>query len=118
MSLTLSDDTPTNSTYKVISQKASEMILRDSASTLDNPRTFRISHQTSTDPNGTDRHLAQCVRVDDDSDDMPQTGSVHVVGALPREGVTSANLKLEWEKLKNFVDDNWDDFVGGFFPET
>jgi hypothetical protein len=49
---------------------------------------------------------------------MPQTGSVHVVAALPREGVASADLLLEWQKVKNFVDDNWDDFIAGFFPEV
>lgn len=118
MSLTMSDDTPTNSTYKIISNSKSEMILRDSASTLDEPRTFRVSHQESKDPNGTDRHLAQCVRTDDDADGMPQAGSVHVVAAQPREGVSNANLLLEWEKLRNWIDANWDDFCGGFFPDA
>jgi hypothetical protein len=41
---------------------------------------------------------------------------VHVVYEQPREGVTSANMKLEWQKLKNFVDANWDDIAGGFMP--
>lgn len=114
--LTLTDDTPTNSTYKLISSNKGETIYRDSVSSLDEPRTFRASHQTSTEPNGTDRHLAQLIRVDDDADGLPQSGTVHVVVALPREGVTAANLKLEWEKLKNYIDADWDDFIGGFPP--
>lgn len=115
-SLTLSDDTPTNYTYKLISNNKNEMILRESTSTLDEPRTFRVSHQVDGNVNGVDRHLAQLVRVDDDADDAPHSGSVHVVLAQPREGVTSANMELEWQKLKNFIDANWDDFVGGFMP--
>ena len=117
-SLTMADDTPTNSTYKIISNSKNEMILRDTASSLDESRTFRVAHTPSSEPNGTDRHLAQMVRIDDDADDVPQTGSVHVVAAQPREGVTEANLQLEWEKLKNWVDANWDAFIGGFFPDV
>jgi len=118
MSLTMTDDTPTNSTYKVISQKTGEIIFRDSASTLDEPRTFRVSHQSPSDPNGVDRHLAQMVRSDDNADGMPQVGSVHIVVAQPREGVAQADLLLEWEKLRNWVDANWADFAqGGFLPE-
>ena len=117
MSITLTDDTPTASTYKVISNNNAEIICRDSASSLDEPRTFRESHTASKDPNGSDRHFAQCVRVDDDADGVPQTGTVHVVLVTPREGVSNADMKLEWEKLKNHIDDNWSDFSNGFKPE-
>jgi len=118
MSITLTDDTPTNSTYKVISNTSTEIILRDSASSLDEPRTFRESHQASKDPNGSDRHFAQLVRVDDDADGIPQTGSIHIVLVMPREGVTNADMLLEWQKLKNYIDDNWDAFSNGFKPEA
>jgi hypothetical protein len=114
--LILADDTPTNSTYKLVSSAKNEMILRDSGSTLDEPRTFRVAHTISSKQNGSDRHLVQLVRVDDDTEGVPYTGLVHVVYEQPREGVTSANMKLEWQKLKNFVDANWDDIAGGFMP--
>jgi len=114
--LTLTDDTPTNYTYKFISSKSGEILLRDSASSLDEPRTFRVSHQVASEPNGTDRHLAQLVRVDDDAEGVPFSGAVHVVLAMPREAVAAADMEIEWQKLKNYIDDNWSDFINGFLP--
>lgn len=116
-SLTMTDDTPTNVTYKPISTRSNEMILRDDSSTLDEPRTVTFSHTISSDPNGTDRHLVKMSRTDDDADGVPHTGTVHVVVALPREGVTSADLQLQWEMLKNHLDANWASVVGGFLPD-
>jgi hypothetical protein len=89
---------------------------RDSNSTISNPRTLRISHQNANSATGTDRHLVQFSRTDDDANEVPYTGTVHAVFALPREGVTSANLKLEWEKLKNLIDASIDEIIGGFMP--
>lgn len=114
--LSITDDTPTNSTYNLVSLQGGEAIYRDAASSLTEQRTLRISHQNSTSVDGTDRHLVQFSRTDDDADDNPYMGTVHVVLALPREGVTSANLVLEWEKLKNLVDASIDDLLGGFMP--
>lgn len=114
--LSITDDTPTNSTYNLTKLSESEAIYRDAASLITNPRTLRISHQTATQADGVDRHLVQFGRVDDDADSVPYTGTVHVVFALPREGVTSANLTLEWEKLKNLVDASVAELLGGFMP--
>lgn len=116
--LTLADDTPTNSTYNLVSLQGSEAIYRDAASVISNPRTLRISHQTSKEADGIDRHLVQLSRTDDDADDVPHTGTVHVVLAHPREGVTSANIALEWEKLKNCVDASITELLGGFMPSA
>lgn len=113
---TFSDDTPTNSTYKLVSSTKNEMILRDEGSSLDKPRTFRQSHQIAKATDGVDQHLVQLQRTDDDVDGAPHVGSVHTVIRNPREGVTSADLLLEWQKLKNYIDANWDDIVGGFLP--
>lgn len=116
--LTLADDTPTNSTYNLVSLRDSEAIYRDAASSISNPRTLRISHQTATQPDGSDRHLVQMSRTDDDADGVPYTGTVHVVFALPREGVAEADFLLEWEKLKNLVDASISDLVDGFMPSA
>lgn len=116
-SLTMTDDTPTAVTYKLVSNKSNEMILRDSASDLDQPRTVTFSHQISSANNGTDRHLIKMTRVDDDADGNPYTGTVHVVVALPREGVSSADLQDQWEMLKNHLDANWANVVAGFLPD-
>lgn len=114
-SITLQDDAATNYTYSLVSLKDTEALYRDSASALQNPRTLRIAHTTAKAGDGTDRHLIQVARVDDDTDGVPFTGSVHVVIALPREGVSQADLELEWEKLKNFVDTGFSSLCGGFF---
>lgn len=114
--ITLSDDVPNNSTYLLMSIKDNEAIYRDQASSLSEPRNFRISHQLSKTQDGTDRHLVQCIRTDEDADGDPHVGSVHVVFASPRDGVTAANLTLEYEKLRNWLDANIADILGGFMP--
>lgn len=114
--LSITDDTPTNSTYNLVSLQGNEAIYRDAASSITEQRTLRISHQTASNDDGVDRHLVQFARTDDDADDVPFTGTVHAVFALPRKGVTSANLTLEWEKLKNLVDASIADLLGGFMP--
>lgn len=114
--LSITDDTPTNSTYNLVSLRDSEAIYRDAASEISEQRTLRISHQTATQDDGTDRHLVQFSRTDDNADDEPYTGTVHVVFALPRDGVSSANLTLEWEKLKNLVDASIAELLAGFMP--
>jgi len=114
--LTLADDTPTNSTYNLVSLRDSEAIYRDAASTLTEQRTLRISHQLATTVDGTDRHLVQLSRTDDNAGDVPYTGTVHVVIAAPRDGVTEADLVLEWEKLKNLVDASIANLYDGFMP--
>jgi hypothetical protein len=117
-SLVIKDDTPTSSTYNLMSANGSEVIYRDAASSLSNPRILRVSHQNATKADGTDRTLISFSRVDDDADGVPFTGTVHIVFARPREGVSSADLLLEWEKLKNTADANISNLVGGFFPDT
>lgn len=117
-SITMTDDTPTNVTYGLVSAKGNEMILRDTSSSLDTPRLAQFSSQISNSANGTDRHLIKMTRTDDDADGNPITGSVHTVIALPREAVSSANLQLQWEMMKNYIDANWDSIVGGFLPDA
>lgn len=114
--LTLKDDTPTPSTYNLQTLQGNEAIYRDAASTLSNPRYLRVSHQITKENTGIDRHLVQLSRMDDDADGVPFTGTAHVVFAIPRDGVTSADMVLEWEKLKNCVDVAIDDLLAGFMP--
>lgn len=114
--ITLTDDTPTNSTYNLESIKDREAIYRDAGSSLGNERTFRVSHTLAKTPDGTDRHLVQSARTDDDADGVPFTGTVHAVFALPRSGVSSADLVLEYEKLRNWLDANIADVLNGFLP--
>jgi hypothetical protein len=116
--LVIKDDTPTSSTYNLMAANGSEVIYRDAASTLSNPRVLRVSHQIAKSNDGIDRSLVSLSRVDDDADDVPFTGSVHIVVSQPRDGVTQANLILEWEKLKNIFDANVTDIFGGFFPSN
>lgn len=117
-SLTLKDDTPTSSTYNLISLSGSEAVYRDAASDIGEPRTLRISHSTTKEADGTDRHLVQLSRTDDNGDAIPYTGTIHVVIAFPRDGVSSANMLLEWEKLKNCVDVSISELLGGFMPSA
>lgn len=112
----LTDDTPTNSTYLLMSIKDNEAIYRDQGSSLGNERVFRVAHTVAKNNDGSDRHLVQCNRTDDDADGIPFTGSVYVVLNLPRSGVTSADLILEYEKLRNWLDTNIADVLGGFLP--
>lgn len=102
--------------YVQISLNGTEAIYRDDSSSLQNPRTLRVSHENAKAPDGTDRHLVQLVRVDDDADGVPYTGTVHVVLAVPREGVSQADMLLEFNKLKDVVTDFWDEIIAGFFP--
>jgi hypothetical protein len=101
--------------YEQISQSNSENIFRDVASSLANPCTLRIAH-TDGGPNGTDRHLVQFARTDDDADGMPITGTVHIVIAAPRTGVAKADLETELTKLCTLVAAEWDDIYNGFVP--
>lgn len=116
--LTLKDDTPTSSTYNLVSLRDSEAIYRDAASSLTEQRTLRISHSTANSDSGIDRHLVQLNRTDDDADDVPHTGTIHVVVAMPRDGVTTADMLLEWEKLKNCVDVSISELLAGFMPSA
>lgn len=116
--LTLKDDTPTASTYNLVSLRDSEAIYRDAASSLTEQRTLRISHQTANAADGADRHLVQLARTDDDASDVPHTATIHVVISAPREGVSEANLLLEWEKLKNLVDVSIAELYDGFMPSS
>lgn len=114
MSITFTDDTPTNSTYiEVSTGKQNEYFFRDQAATLDQARTCRVSHQMATNSEGTDRHFIGMTRTDETAEEQAYVGTVHTVIGLPRKGVTSANLKLEWEKLKNKIDANWDNLMAG-----
>lgn len=112
--ITVNDGTA-NVVYEVISQSNSETILRDVASTLSSPRNLRISH-TDGGANGTDRHLVQFLRTDDDADGMPVTGTVHVVIAAPRTGVSKADLEVELTKLTTLITASWDEVYNGFVP--
>lgn len=116
--LTLKDDTPTSYTYVLTSLNGNEAVYRDNSSSLQNPRLMRISHQITSKDDGSDRHLVQLSRSDDNADGDPFLGSVHVVLSLPREGVTSADLVLEWEKLKNCVDVAITELLDGFMPSA
>jgi hypothetical protein len=115
MTIQLTDGTNT-ADYVTISTSRNEYIFRDDSSTLQNPRTLRVSHQVANSPDGVDRHLVQMVRNDDDEDGNPIQGSVHVVLAAPRTGVTKANLLLQWEMLRRFVDAQFDELYDGFPP--
>lgn len=112
------DDTPTSSTYKRMTANGSESTYRDEASTFSNPRTIRVSHQKASSSSGADRTLVEFARVDDNTDGVPRKGSVHTVFNQPREGVTQANILLEWEKMKNHIDANIGEYIAGFFPDT
>jgi len=116
--LTLKDDTPTSSTYNLVSLRDSEAIYRDAASSLTEQRTLRFSHSAATTADGIDRHLIQLVRTDDNANDVPYTGTIHVVIAMPRDGVSEANIILEWEKLKNGVDVSIAEILNGFMPSA
>lgn len=116
--LTLKDDTPASSVYNLVSLQGSEAIYRDAASSINNQRTLRISHQIATQSDGIDRHLVQLARTDDDADGIPFTCTAHVVFAIPRDGVTEADFLLEWEKLKNIVDVSVAELYDGFMPSS
>jgi hypothetical protein len=117
-SITVSDGT-NSFTYNQVSlkstSKSSEAIYRDAASTLALPKTIRVSHELAPSVTGTDRHLVQFNTTELDND-VPYTGSAHVVFAAPRKGVSSADMLVEWKKLKDLVDDHFDLLLGGFFP--
>lgn len=114
-SITFTDDTPTASTYSEISTgKKNEYLYQDDSCTLDEARTCRLSHQIATTPNGVNQHLVQMLRTDESAtEDISATGGVHIVIKNPKQVVTSADLLLEWEKLKNKVDEQWDRIVAG-----
>jgi hypothetical protein len=116
MSTITATDGTTPVTYEQISLTSSEGIYRDVSSTLSNPRTIRVSHDSASSNTGTDRHLVQFARTDDDADGLPYTGGPHVVFAAPREGVTKADFLIEWKMLKNLIDAKFDDIYGGFQP--
>lgn len=95
-----------------------EGMYRDDSSSLSEPRTLRISHDMSKTADGVDRHLISFARTDDDGDDVPHTGTVHVVFAAPRDGVLQADLIKEWVKLKTLIDAHTATLLGGFQPQT
>lgn len=105
-----------NSTYVQTSITKKEGLYRDDSSTLQNPRIARVSHESATSATGSDRHLVQLTRTDDDADGVPFTGSVHVVINAPREGVALADLNKEWVKLSTLITAKWSTIVGGFQP--
>lgn len=110
------NDGTANKTYNMVSLSGNEAIYRDVASTLTNPETLRISHDVSKTADGTDRHLIQLARVDDDANGVPYTGTVHIVIAMPREGVAAADMLKEFIKLHTYVTAEWSDLIEGFIP--
>jgi hypothetical protein len=116
-SITINDGVA-DTEYQCISLKENESIYREVTSPLSNPRTLRISHEIAKSASGTDRHLVAFARTDDNADQIPFVGTVHAVLAVPRDGVTAADLKKEWVKLKTFLDTHFDTIVGGFTPLT
>jgi hypothetical protein len=111
---TFTDDTPTASTYtQVATTGADQYLYRDASSSLDEPRTARLSHTIAKSANGVNRHLLQMSRTNETDDGVSYTGSVHVVIAMPKAGVAAADMLLEWEKLRNMVDDDWSLIIAG-----
>lgn len=115
------DGGTTHLTYEVISSSKvsankSETLYREQTSSLAEPRTLQVSHDIATAQDGIDRHLVKLARTDEDADGNPFTGSVHCVIAAPRDGVTKANLLLEFKKLYDVISENWDSVYGGFMP--
>lgn len=105
-----------NVIYEVTSPEKNGSILRDVSSTLSEPRTLRVAHTIASKPGGQDSHLVQLNVVKNNVDDLPETGSVHVVLKGPRDTVTEADLLAEWTKLKNLVDSKFSEIYGGFLP--
>lgn len=105
-----------NVTYTQLSLTSKEGLYRDVTSSLSNPRICRVSHETAKSNDGSDRHLVQFTRTDDDADGNPYMGSVHIVISAPREGVSQSDLQAELTKLTNLVTAKFSDIVGGFQP--
>jgi len=114
--LTLTNDAAVDSTYQQVPAPVGEVLYRDTASSLSEPRTLRLAYQQAADDDGVDRFLVQMKRVDDDADSMPQSATVHVVFSLPRKGVTNADVVLEWEKLKNLIEASISEITAGIYP--
>jgi hypothetical protein len=110
--ITVSDGT-TSFDYVLFSMNESEAMYREDTSELSEPRTARESHELASTDEGSDRHLFQFARTDDDADGVPHTATVHTVFSVPRKGPTIANVKLEWNKLKAHIDAKIDDFLAG-----
>lgn len=103
--------------YDMVSLSQKEAIYRDTSSELSQPRTIRVAHTPTSKSDGVDRHLVQFSRTDDNAESIPFTGSVHVVIAMPREGVAKGDMLMEWEKLRLLLDTKFSEILGGFQPK-
>jgi hypothetical protein len=115
---TVINDGTADKTYKLVSLTEKEALWRDQATSMSEPSTLRISHQPAKDSSGLDRHLIALSMINEDEDDeqTPYQGTVHVVIAAPRKAVTEAELLKEWIKLETYVTTNFAALYDGFMP--
>lgn len=115
---TVINDGVADKSYNMVSLTEKEAMFRDAATSLTEPNTLRVSHQSASKSSGIDRHLVQLgfTKLDDDELETPYTGLIHVVIAAPRKAVPEADMLKEWVKLHTYVTANFAALYDGFMP--